>query len=205
MTLAFDSEEQSDALREVVNIAMGQAADSLARLFNVFVRLPVPRVRLVESANVLEAIGEVVGSQGPISAVRQGFYSHVRGEAIVIFGPAGCSELADLMGYQTALDADMNQELTLDLSNLLVGACLRGIAQQLAYDLSFSAPSMIIKDGQLSDMIDPKRLPWSHALLVEVNFRIEKMDFVCHVLVFWPEEAIKSLLAAVDRILEALG
>lgn len=38
------SDEQTDALREVVNVAMGRAADSLAQLLDCFIRLPVPRV-----------------------------------------------------------------------------------------------------------------------------------------------------------------
>ena len=41
------TEDQRDCLQEVVNVAMGQAGDSLARFLEVFIHLSVPRIRLV--------------------------------------------------------------------------------------------------------------------------------------------------------------
>ncbi len=39
------SEDQRDCLQEIVNVAMGQAGDSLARLLEVFVTLSVPKIQ----------------------------------------------------------------------------------------------------------------------------------------------------------------
>jgi len=49
------TDEQTDALREIVNVAMGQAANSLARVLDAFVQLPVPRVRLVHASSFTRA------------------------------------------------------------------------------------------------------------------------------------------------------
>lgn len=37
------------------------------------------------------------------------------------FSTAGCHDLASLMGYQQALDTEMEKELLFDISNILVG------------------------------------------------------------------------------------
>lgn len=52
MAAAIGPLEPLDAYREVVNVAMGQAAALLARLLGVFVILPVPKVNLLESAEL---------------------------------------------------------------------------------------------------------------------------------------------------------
>ena len=43
------NEELRDVYQEVTNVAMGQAADSLARLLDVFVVLPIPNVNILEA------------------------------------------------------------------------------------------------------------------------------------------------------------
>jgi chemotaxis protein CheC len=204
MTAALASEEEQDALREIVNVAMGQAADSLARLFETFVKLPVPRVRHVYADQMLDAMREILGEHGAITAVRQGFSGPMHGEALVVFDAAGCRELAELLGY--AADAHNEDELLLDVANVLSGACLGGIASQLSYELNFSPPSILVNRGALDDLMDPKEpLPWRTALFVEVNFRIEDRAFRCHVFVFWPEAAMARLTQAVQKFLEELG
>ncbi|MEW6613429.1 MAG: hypothetical protein AB1409_11880, partial [Pseudomonadota bacterium] len=125
------TEAQTDALQEVANVAMGQAGNSLARILDVFVCLSVPRIRLVTATEVLDAVLEMVGSDTVVSAARQAFYNHLRGEAVVIFGQAGCRDLAVLMGYDEQLDANSEQELLLEVSNVLVGACMCCIGDQL--------------------------------------------------------------------------
>ena len=47
------NEDQRDALQEVANLAMGQAAKRLAMLLDAFIELSVPRVRVVAVRDVL--------------------------------------------------------------------------------------------------------------------------------------------------------
>jgi len=54
MSIQPYTEDQSDALQEVVNIAMGQAGDSLARILGNFVALSVPRIRLATGKDVIK-------------------------------------------------------------------------------------------------------------------------------------------------------
>jgi chemotaxis protein CheC len=198
------SVEQTDALQEVVNVGMGQAANALAITLETFVLLPVPSVRLVGSSDVLGAIRELTGAASRLTAVRQAFTSSFRGEALVIFGEDSARDLAPYLGYEGALTKTDSEEILLDVSNLLVGACVGGIAQQLSYDLSFSAPSFIGHDASIEELLAPQRMTWERSLLVEVNFRLEREPFVCHILLFWPETSMEELKRGIDRLLEGL-
>lgn len=200
------NQDQIDTLQELVNIAMGQAGDSLARILDTFVELSVPRIRVVTVDELTPTVINMVDSQQLITAVRQAFYnSHkLHGEAVMLYGEKGCNELADLMGYEGELDHTAEQELLLDVSNVLVGACLNGLAEQLATDLSFSAPSIMAQQSPVQMVMTPENLSWSHALLVEVNFGLENRDFKSHLLMLMAEEAIIALGAALDKFLESL-
>jgi chemotaxis protein CheC len=204
MSIQPYTEDQNDALQEVVNIAMGQAGDSLARILGNFVELSVPRIRLVTSKDVVRTVTEMVEPQAEVSAVRQAFFNSLRGEAIVVFPQRGCDELADLMGYDTELDSAAEQELLLEVANLLVGAIINGISETLGTDLSFSAPSLMAEHTPLDLVLRPEQLSWSHALLLEVNFTVEHRDFKSHLLMFMTEEAIDTLRGILDQFLDGI-
>ncbi len=204
MSIQPYTEDQNDALQEVVNIAMGQAGDSLARILGNFVQLSVPRIRLVTVEDVIGTVTGMVDTHAEVSAVRQAFSNSLRGEAIVIFAQTGADDLADLMGYDTDLDQSAEQELLLEVSNLLVGAIINGISETLETDLSFSAPSLMAERKPIDEVLVPEQLSWSHALLMEVNFTVEGRDFKCHLLMFMTEEAIGTLQDILDDFMDGL-
>jgi chemotaxis protein CheC len=191
--------ERHDALTELVNIGMGRAGDSLARLFETFIQLSIPRLELVEPSRVGATIAAMVGTSGPVVAVRQAFSSRIRGEALAIYAADGCDAIADLVKYPDV----SSDELLLEVSNILVGACVGALAAQFSLDLCFSPPS-ILGRAALGDLLDTGCPPWSRALVAEVNFRIVDRAFCCHLLTFWPDESIGVLMHSVDRFLAEL-
>jgi chemotaxis protein CheC len=196
-------DDQKEALQEIANIGMGQAGSSIAQVLGEFVQLSIPRILVVPPEEVPTALAWSIG-EATVSAVRQAFHSAMRGEALVIFGQHRCNDLADLMGYEHDLDHAAEIELLLDVSNILVGACLGGIAEQLQLNIGFSAPSLMADALPLEQLLQGSPVPWSTALLVEVNFRLETRSFACHLVLLMPDEEVKALMVAVDHFLESL-
>jgi chemotaxis protein CheC len=196
--------EQTDALQEVMNIAMGQAGDSLARVLDAFIALSVPRIRTLDVKNLPSAAVEMVGDNTEVTAVRQAFYDDLTGEAIVVFGKEGCHDLADLMGYDSKLDQNSERELLLDVANIMVGAILRGITELLGTQLSFSPPSVMAEGRPVDSIMNPSDLPWSHALMLEVNYSMEQRAFKSHLFILLAEDAVEALRAAVDRFMDSI-
>lgn len=204
MTLTQLSPEHRDALQEVVNIAMGQAGDTLARLLDTFVSLSIPRIRLVELDGIIDMLQQMVGREDRVTAIRQAFFPRLRGEAIVLFPEHRMQGVAMLMGYDDAPDSQQQQEIQLDIANILVGSILNGITQTLGTDLGFSPPSLLASNVPVERVIDIDSVEWRNVLLVEVNFSLDEHSFRSHMLLLMAEEALAPLREVLDNLMEAL-
>ena len=201
------TQDQRDALQEVANIGMGQAGAALADVLDTMVTLSVPRIQVLDVSGLAEALAAMVGGSQEVTAVRQSFWCDIRGEAIVVYGRAGCKDLWDLMGYDQgdqSQDAAAERELLFDVANVLVGACFCSVFEQLGRSLSFSPPSLIAANVPIESVLQPSSLPWRAALLVEVNFRLENREFTCHLLMLMPEDSIEQMKRALDHFLANL-
>lgn len=202
MSLSLLNSDQNEALQEIANIGMGRAGQSIAGVFDEFVELSVPRVREAELVQLHHAVADLIPDKR-LTAVRQAFFGRVRGEAIVVFGMSGCRDLAGLMGYGSELSEGEEDELLLDVSNVIVSACLGGIAEQLKADVSFSAPSVLASHASPDMLFEHTRNApdGSGALIVEVNFKLERHGFACSLLMMLPLDGVAAIREALDDFL----
>src|ERR1700748_671495 len=124
------TEEQRDALQEVANVGMGHAGARLAQLLDAFVALSVPRIRLLERAELPAALDEMLAFTDNVTAVRQGFKSDINGEAVVIFDSEGMREIAMAFGCEEAQDENDETEIAYEAANILIGAGLASVFEQ---------------------------------------------------------------------------
>lgn len=197
------NEDQRDALQEIANIGMGKAGAALAELLGAFVTLSVPGIKLVNAAQLkAELLSRDMAGDAP-SPVRQAFQSDISGEALVLFGKDGREELEELMGYDDA-DVNSESEALSDIANLLVGACVRSVFEQLGRNLSFARPSFVpaavLQQALSGEQFDR----WDVALLLEVRFTLERGGFVAQLVMLLPETAIRKMKHALEQFLQAL-
>jgi chemotaxis protein CheC len=201
------TEDQRDALQEVANLAMGQAATRLARLLDSFIELSVPRVRVVAVSEAAQAMREMTGIEDPVSAVRQGFRSDIKGEALVICRSDSVDDLCALVSdpySRSAYESVSQKELMFDVANVLTGACVSCILDQLGRTPVFSAPGLLGDALTLDEVFQPGVLQWEVALLVEVNFTLEDHSFRAHLVMLMAEESIRHMNDALDALLSSL-
>jgi chemotaxis protein CheC len=166
--------------------------------------LSVPRIEFVrlEQLGDLAALSEWKDDAG--YAIRQAFYDELEGEVIVLFGSEGQAHLSHKLGYDGDLSSTGDQEPLLDFSNVLVGACMNGVGQQLHLDLSFSPPSVLCVNKPLATALASLTLAVSHALLINVQFVLQDGSFKSQLLILLPEASILVLKGAVERFVESL-
>ncbi|WP_114809894.1 chemotaxis protein CheC [Paraburkholderia kururiensis] len=201
------TEDQRDALQEVANLAMGQAATRLAVLLDTFIELSVPRVRVVDVSEAAEALREMTGIEDAVTAVRQGFRSEIRGEALVICRSGEVSDLCSLVQdpyAKSAYEATSEEELVFDVANVLTGACVSSILDQLGRQPVFSPPGLLGESISLEEVFQPNVLAWEVALLIEVNFALEDQRFRAHLVMLMAEESIRHMSEALDALLSSL-
>ena len=201
------TEEQRDALQEIANLAMGQAATRLARLLDTFIELSVPRVRVVRAEDAAQTLREMTGIDESAMAVRQGFRSDIKGEALVICRSSGVGNLCALVNdpyIRSSYEKVSQAELMFDVANVLTGACVSCILDQLDRTPIFSPPGLLGEKISLDDVFQADMLAWKFALLLEVNFALEDQTFRAHLVMLMAEDSIRRMNDALSALLSSL-
>lgn len=178
-----------DAFSEVVNVAMGRAAALLAKVLGVFVQLPIPNVNILEVGELHMALADA--AQGDkLSAVCQGYIGGgIAGEALLIFHD---SEIADMARLLRA-DDYLELEMLLDLSSLLISACLSGIADQIDVVFSQGHPQVLGQHASIDELIRVNRQRWKNTLAVEISYSLEGHDIHFDLLLLFTEDSVELL------------
>jgi chemotaxis protein CheY-P-specific phosphatase CheC len=188
-----------DALREAINVAMGQAAAMLAKVLGVFIHLPVPNVNMLEASELHMVLADVQKSQ-PTTAICQGYIGGgIAGEAMLIFHDCDIADLARLMN-RSALDYS-DLEMLLDLSSVIIGACLSGLAQQLDVVFSQSHPQILGDHGAIDDLIAVGKQRWKKTLTVEISYALEGHCIHFDLLLLFTEDSVQLLRDKLDYLM----
>ncbi len=181
-----------DCYQEIANVAMGRAGDLLARLLNVFVMLPIPNVNLIEVSEINMALSAV--NKESTSGVCQGFISSgISGEALLLVNDSGFRDIAKLMGREPPKNIQAELEVLMDMSNVLIGACLKGISEQLDIDFSQGHPMVLGQHCRVDDLISTSSATWKRTLAIEISYSIENHPIKCDLLLLFTEKSMVTL------------
>ncbi|MEW9798442.1 response regulator [Alteromonas sp. CYL-A6] len=185
-----------DAYRELVNVAMGRAGENLAKLLGEFIDLPIPNVNLLESNELLMAVAEINHSER-VSAVSKGFVSAgIQGEALVIFSDTNTANIVDLLKYEKGLDDQrLELEALMDVSNILIGACLNALSEQLAVTFSHSHPILLGRHKGLDVLLKDSIRGMKKIMAVEIGYAIKSKDISFDLLLLFPGDAMDKIYA----------
>jgi chemotaxis protein CheY-P-specific phosphatase CheC len=180
-----------DAFRETVNVAIGRAAALIAQVLGVFVQLPVPNVNILEVGELHMALTDASNSK-QLTAICQGFIgSGIAGEALLMFHDSEIADIAQLMQRQSPDYSDL--EMLLDLSSVLIGACLSSIAEQIDVVFSQGHPQILGQHAAIDELIRVNSKRWKKTLAVEISYSLEGHDIRFDLLLLFTEDSIERL------------
>lgn len=189
-----------DSYQELINVAMGRAGDLLARMLKQFIRLSVPRVSLYEGGELHMTLNHIT-SRESVHAVTQGFVARgLAGEAVLIFSDSSFEDIGGLLNYPPPIDESAKMELLMDIANLLIGACLKAISEQLDRPFSEGRPVILGRNTRLDEMLAGRNSRWRPTLAVEVGYEVEGHAINCELLLLFTSDSLPTL----DRQLAAL-
>lgn len=191
-----------DGYKEIANVAMGRAADMLARLLQTFVVMPVPRVSQLDAGDLRMLLAQLAGAENSW-AVCQGFIgAGIAGEALLMFSESRFEDLAALMKYEDQIDDAARVELVMDMSNVLTGACLQGLAEQLDLGLSQGYPMVLGRHVGIDDLLRRNGARWGQTLAIELGCTIEKRNLRCELLLLFTQDSLAALDARIGALMD---
>ncbi|MCJ8318447.1 MAG: response regulator [Colwellia sp.] len=194
--------DMRDCYQEIANVAMGRAGDLLARVLDVFVVLPIPNVNFIEVSELSMALSAIENREST-SGICQGFIgAGISGEALLILNDSGFKDIAALMNFQDEVDAGSELELLMDLSNVLIGACLNGISEQLDMTFSQGHPVVLGLHRKVSDLIASNANKWKKTLAIEISYAIENYNIKCDLLLLFTEQSMETLNNKISYLLD---
>jgi chemotaxis protein CheY-P-specific phosphatase CheC len=183
--------EKFEAYREIANVSMGQAGESLAKLLGEFIDLPTPNVNLITNTELHMAIADIQRNES-VSAVSQGFVSAgINGEALVIFNDSNFSNMVKLLKYtEDKSSSSLELEALMDVSNILIGACLRALSEQLHSVFSHNHPIILGQHCDLDDILKTTTQRKEDMLAIEIAYSIKNQNINFDLLLLFPNESI---------------
>lgn len=186
------TEDQRDAVQELLNISMGQTANSLAQLIETQIGISIPKIASVTPDELFTLIQQ----NDQAFYTRQSFLGDVNGEVMSVLSRKGLNEVAKLLEYEEPLSKEDVQETILELSNILAGACLAGLSEQLELNTNLNMPTLFAPHkATFSD------LQWENSLVMEVQFDIEFSSFSMRVVFCLDHDSFNRLTQTLDELL----
>lgn len=164
-----------DALTELVNLGVSQAAKNLAEMVREEVVLTVPMVRLIGRDEAIRTLGEREAKT--LVAVHQVFRGDISGRAFLIFPEAKSLELVRaVIGGDLSVEEiiEMEQEALAETGNVLLNGCLATIANQLQRRLDISLPEILHGESTEFFNLKPPPVTGDRVMLIYIDFSVRR-------------------------------
>lgn len=173
---------EQDALQEIMNIAFGQAAADLSDVMNLYVTLTVPHIDLLRFDGILPLISKDIENSNDMSMVKQFFSGKFSGSSVLIFPHGEGKKLLRLFDgnadfSSSGYDVDiLEKETLIEISNIIMGACISKIAGLLKDVVSYSPPRYYSQDQIHSTLEGTFSDKESFAIFFKTMFHFKEFD-----------------------------
>lgn len=198
------NELQHDALGEIFNIGVGRAAASLSQIVNDEVLLSAPSVMVRHRDQAAAVLLDAELRQ--FSTVSQTFSGPFEAQALLVFPESNALEIVRLMigpHMSIAELSEFEQEAMCEIGNIILNACMSSLAD--LFGISFESTLPLHRFG------DTEHLPIlsgdedQMVLILQVDMIISQRHIQGHILFMLSVASMSSLLACLDRYLQAQG
>jgi len=174
---------EKDVLQEIMNISFGQAAADLSEVINLYVTLTVPKIELLDYKEIFPFIKSEISSSSDMSMVKQFFSGRFSGSSVLIFPHGEGKKLLQMFDENAGISNDsgydidvLEKETLIEISNIIMGACISKIAQLLGDVVSYSPPRYFAQDQIHKTLQDSFAEKDSFAIFFKTVFHFQEYD-----------------------------
>ncbi len=174
---------EKDVLQEIMNISFGQAAADLSEVINLYVTLTVPHIDLLDYKEILPYIRKEIDVSSEMSMVKQFFSGRFSGASVLIFPHGEGKKLLQMFDVNIATCTDsgydidiLEKETLIEISNIIMGACISKIAQLLGDVVNYSPPRYFAQKQILATLEETFAEKDSFAIFFKTVFHFQEFD-----------------------------
>jgi len=195
------TENQKDAITELINIAFSRSAASLSDITGHRVLLEVPEVSIHPIHELKDCLGEFVHEE--IATVHQIFSGAVSRDAMLMLNYQGAVHLSRLLA-ETANTAERlyesDREVLTEVGNILLNACL-GTFGNMLVQITFAVPRLHLDDlDELLGSLMIGKDEIQYALVVYTTFRIKISEVTGFLVIVLGVNSLEIFLTELDKL-----
>lgn len=163
---------EQDALAELFNIGVGQAAASLSEMTGQEILLSIPTVNLMGS----NELSTTLNQNHHLCSIRQAMTGQIQGQSILLLPDGDSLEVVrSMLGGQVSSEilAEMQEEALTEIGNIVLNACIGSIANVLELEFEVEPPifEQMLSSGSLPGQISTGN---DLALYLNINLTLKE-------------------------------
>ncbi len=199
------SDIQHDALVEIFNQGVGQAAAAMSRIVQEEVTMSVPTILFQTRAECAKVLGSKEGRR--ICAITQRYKGAFETEAILMFPEEKSFEIVRLMvGQSLSMEelSGLEQEAMSEIGNIILNSCMSTLANISGKELNGSLPTYHV--GTSNEILGKSGAHWEGLVLtLKIDFNIEKHQIHGYVAFLLDLTALNDLQQYIDEYLRRIA
>ena len=190
--------ESIDALKELIGLGIGKAADVLNSMLDSHIVLSTPAIRILPADDLILVLSRNDGTN--LSAVQMRYNGSMSGAVELIFSSQEAGRLVDcIIGEDPVLEEGLDaiRAGTLcEVGNIVINALIGTLSNVLNLSLEYTVPAFLEGDA-VRLVADVGVLENNVVLLAETEFLVETKSLRGTIAVFFSMESFEVLRRAV--------
>jgi len=199
--LIFLSSDNRDAFTELINIAMGRAAEALSSLLEKKIILKVPHFEIMAATELTDYFANNLNEVGV--AIQQRFTGIINGVATLALPYKDAVFLVrELISTDKELErlAPSEQTVLAEVGNIVLNGAISILSNQLKTRLAISIPDVYLKKSGM-DVLNSIMLycyDSEHALVLLSRLTISEMEVLSYLILLLPRVGILKLIESLN-------
>lgn len=195
------TEDEIDALKELINIGVGNAAGMLNEMIQFPIQLQIPHVELLSARELQSELKKRFGIE-ILSVVQLGFSGSFSGNAQLLFPTESAANLVSVLTGEDKASPDLDSLKISTLSevgNMVINGVMGSIGNVLEQPLDYDVP--YYAEEEIDELLLGEQLmDSSNVLLAPAHFTIEELQIEGDILLFFEVGSLPVLLRAIAAV-----
>ena len=196
------SSEQLDALKEMVSVGMGQAADILNEMLESHIELKIPALSIVKSSEFKDSDIYKDLNGDKLTSVSLGFKGSFNGNSTLVFPEKSAANLVAALTDEESGSSGMDSITAGTLSeigNIVINGVMGSISNYLTNSVDYSLPNYM--EGELLDLLKLRDSSEdSLVLLAETSFNVQNLQVDGSIFIVFEFGSFGSILEEIDKL-----